>query len=157
MPEEYRNIYKIARRAKGYTQEAAAERLGISTESIRAYETGLRVPPNEVVQLMALCYDATYLPYQHLMESNKLAQLIIPSIEERSILAVAVSIYNRLREFDAKHSVERLLAIAEDNCITEEERAEFDGIVSDLREILKCSMELQVYGCAPGQTGGADG
>ena len=36
MPEEYRNIYKIARRARGYTQEAAAERLGISTESIRA-------------------------------------------------------------------------------------------------------------------------
>ena len=26
MPEDYSNIYKIARRAAGYTQEAAAER-----------------------------------------------------------------------------------------------------------------------------------
>lgn len=48
MPEEYRNIYKSARKARGYTQESAAERLGISVESLRAYETGQRVPPTEV-------------------------------------------------------------------------------------------------------------
>ena len=28
MPEEYRNIYKICRKSAGFTQEAAAERLG---------------------------------------------------------------------------------------------------------------------------------
>ena len=39
MPEDYSNIYKIARRAAGYTQEAAAEQLNISIESVRAYET----------------------------------------------------------------------------------------------------------------------
>lgn len=38
MSEEYRNIYKIARRTAGFTQEAATERLGISVESVRAYE-----------------------------------------------------------------------------------------------------------------------
>lgn len=47
MPEVYRNIYKVAREARGLTQEAAAEKLGISDSSIRAYETGQRVPPNE--------------------------------------------------------------------------------------------------------------
>ena len=36
MPEEYRNIYKICRKSAGFTQEAAAERLGISVESLRA-------------------------------------------------------------------------------------------------------------------------
>lgn len=35
MPEEYRNIYKICRKSAGFTQEAAAERLGISVESLR--------------------------------------------------------------------------------------------------------------------------
>ena len=30
MPQDKRNIYKIAREAKGLTQEAAAEKLGIS-------------------------------------------------------------------------------------------------------------------------------
>ena len=52
MPEEYRNIYKICRKSAGFTQEAAAERLGISVESLRAYETGQRVPPDEVVETM---------------------------------------------------------------------------------------------------------
>ena len=42
MPEEYRNIYKRARRARGYTQESAAERLGISVESLRACGTSSR-------------------------------------------------------------------------------------------------------------------
>ncbi|NBI11873.1 XRE family transcriptional regulator [Colidextribacter sp. OB.20] len=39
MPENFRNIYKIARRAAGYTQEAAAEMMNLSVESLRAYET----------------------------------------------------------------------------------------------------------------------
>lgn len=57
MPEECRNIYKKARRVAGLTQEAAAERLGISVESVRAYETGQRIPPNDVVEDMVVCYD----------------------------------------------------------------------------------------------------
>ena len=56
MPEEYRNIYKICRKSAGFTQEAAAERLGISVESLRAYETGQRVPPDEVVETMSDLY-----------------------------------------------------------------------------------------------------
>ena len=66
MPKEYRNIYKKARRAAGLTQEAAAERLGISVESVRAYETGQRIPPNDLVEDMADCYDYQRLAYQHL-------------------------------------------------------------------------------------------
>ena len=66
MPEEYRNIYKNARRAAGYTQETAAEQLGLSVESVRAYETGQRIPPNDVVEQMVICYNAQRLAYQHL-------------------------------------------------------------------------------------------
>ena len=86
MPEEYRNIYKTARKSAGLTQEAAAERLGISPESIRAYETGLRIPPNEVVEQMVICYNAQHLAYQHLHETNALAARIVPALEPRSLL-----------------------------------------------------------------------
>ena len=37
---ENRNIYQSARELKGLTQEAAAERLDISVETIGAYEQG---------------------------------------------------------------------------------------------------------------------
>ena len=65
MPEEYRNIYKICRKSAGFTQEAAAERLGISVESLRAYETGQRVPPDEVVETMSDLYNALHLIVRH--------------------------------------------------------------------------------------------
>ena len=145
MPEEYRNIYKKCRQAAGLTQEAAAERLGISVESLRAYETGQRIPPNEVVGLMAILYNALHLSTEHLWESNSLYRSIIPPLEERPMLDTCVRIFNRLREFSSRHSVERLLAIAEDNVVDEHERPEFDAIIEDLQEIIQSGLELAVY------------
>ena len=37
MPRDNGNIYQAARKAAGLTQEAAAERLAVSVESMRAY------------------------------------------------------------------------------------------------------------------------
>ncbi len=54
MSKECRNIYKRARRTAGYTQEAAAEILNISVESLRAYETDRRVPSGDVVLQMMI-------------------------------------------------------------------------------------------------------
>lgn len=145
MQENSRNIYKNARRGRGYTQEAAAERLGISVESIRAYETGQRVPPTDVVELMSICYDASYLPAQHLIETNRLAREIIPAIEERSMIEIAVGIFNRVSSFAEKHSLNRLLAIAEDNHVDDAEQSDYDAIMDDLREIFKYWMGLSLY------------
>lgn len=145
MPDEYRNIYKNARRAAGFTQEAAAEQLGISVESIRAYETGQRVPPNDVVEQMVICYNAQRLAYQHLHETNVLMARVVPELEQRSVLEIAVRIHNRLCEFDREHNLDRLMAIAEDGRIDEDERGEFDNIMNDLREIVKSGLELEVY------------
>ena len=147
MPEECRNIYKIQRRAVGYTQEAAAERLGISVESLRAYETGQRVPPDWVVELMSILYNAPYLAYQHLRETNAIFGRVVPQIEDRDLLEIAVRIYNRLRCFAERGSVDRLLEMAEDNVIDEEEMAEFQSIAAELREIVQSGLELQSH-CA---------
>ena len=40
-----RNIYQLSREAAGYTQEKAAELIGISVESLRSYELDKRIPP----------------------------------------------------------------------------------------------------------------
>ena len=91
MSEEYRNIYKAARRSAGLTQEAAAEKLGISVESIRAYETGGRIPSNEIVESMVICYNTQYLAYQHLHETNALAAKIVPPLQERSMSTLSLA------------------------------------------------------------------
>ncbi len=145
MPAEYRNIYKTARRAAGMTQEAAAERLGISVESVRAYETGQRIPPNDIVEQMVICYNAQHLAYQHLHETNALISRIVPQLEQRTVLEVAVRIYNRMNNFQRLNSLDRLMAIAEDGRIDDSEREEFDTIVAELREIIQSGLELEVY------------
>lgn len=49
MQKAYRNIYKTARNYTGYTQEVAAELVGISVESLRGYERGATIPPSVIV------------------------------------------------------------------------------------------------------------
>lgn len=145
MPGNDRNCYKIARRAAGLTQEAAAERLGLSVESLRAYETGGRVPPSQVVELMVILYNAQHLAYQHLHETNELYGRIVPQVDERSLMEAALRIHNRLSQIEKRGSLDRLMEIAEDNRIDEDERPEFLAIVAELREIVRGALELQLH------------
>ena len=105
----------------------------------------MRVPPNDVVEQMVICYNTQHLAYQHLHETNTLAARIVPVLEQRSLLEVAVRIYNRTEQFTKGRKVERLLAMAEDGRIDESERAEFDAFVDDLRELIKSGMELELF------------
>lgn len=91
-------------------------------ESVRAYETGQRIPPNDVVEDMVVCYDYQRLAFQHLHETNTLATKVVPQLEERTLLETAIRIYNRLRRLEKGGAVERLLDIAEDGQIDNEER-----------------------------------
>ena len=143
MPQDKRNIYKIAREARGLTQEAAAEKLGISDSSIRAYETGQRVPPNEVVELMAICYDAQHLAFQHLRETNSMYGSIVPAVPDCSVLEASARLINRIYDFADSHSDRRLMRIAEDNVIDESERPEFDAILSDIQEIVEAALAVK--------------
>lgn len=143
MPEECRNIYKNCRKAAGFTQEAAAERIGISVESLRAYESGQRIPPNHVVQLMAILYNAVYLGLQHLQETDALYSSVVPEIQPRSVLEASARLTNRIFHFADTHADRRLMRIAEDNVIDAAERPEFDDILEDLQEIVEAALELR--------------
>ena len=151
MSEECRNIYKRARRNAGYTQEAAAEMLNVSVESLRAYETDRRIPAGDVVLQMMICYNCHQLPTQHLQETSALFNSVVPRLEERSLLAITVRIYNRLRSFQEDNRLDRLLAIAEDGVIDDKERPEFEAIIADLRQIIQSGLELDVF-CSDGST-----
>ena len=143
MPEECRNIYKICRKAAGLTQEAAAERLGISVESMRAYETGQRTPPDDVVDLMSILYNALHLIAWHAREKNAMYSRVVPEIQPRSVLEASAKLTNRIFAFAESHADRRLLWIAEDNVIAPGERAEFDAILEDLQDIVEAALELR--------------
>ena len=130
-----RNIYQTARRAAGLTQEAAAERLGISVESIRAYETGLRMPPMDVADLMVDVYANQALAVQH------------PKRLPEAVMGLVDKIY----QFADLHRDRALIRIAQDGLIDEEERPEYDQITRELEGIIQAALDLR---CA--QEGGDD-
>ena len=143
MPEEYRNIYKTCRKAAGFTQESAAERLGISVESLRAYEGGQRIPPNEVVELMVILYNAQHLAYQHLRETNAMYGRVVPEVPQCSVLEASARLTNRIYAFADSHADRRLMRMAEDNVIDQTERPEFDAILEELQEIVEAALALR--------------
>ncbi|MEQ2444581.1 helix-turn-helix transcriptional regulator [Pseudoflavonifractor sp. CLA-AP-H29] len=143
MPEETRNIYKTCRKAAGLTQEAAAERLGISVESLRAYETGQRVPPDEVVEAMSDLYNTLHLIVRHVREKNAMYGRVVPEVPQAGVLEASARLTNRIYQFADSHADRRLMRIAEDNVIDGNERPEFDDIMEDLQEIVAAALALR--------------
>ena len=138
-----KNIYKTARMKAGKTQEAAAEALGISVESIKAYESYSRIPPSHVVDGMCIIYDAIYLAYQH----NRITSgevKVVPEVEVLDLPRAALKLINRVLEFAEKRQDKTLMKIAEDGVIDEAERPVFEEIVSDLDELIRAAMEVKI-------------
>ena len=143
MPYDDTNIYKTARQKAGITREKAAEAMGISVESLKAYETYGRLPSCDVVDRMCLVYDALYLAYQH----NRLASgeiKVVPEVQIMELPLAAIRIINRVQAFAEAHRDRQLLCIAEDGTISEEERPLFDEIMSELAELVKAAVELKL-------------
>lgn len=135
-----RNIYQAARESAGLTQEAAADKLYISTESLRMYETGRRRPSDEMVVMMADLYRDTALVYQHLKSSP--AGNVLPELVERSLPECAMRLFRLLHQFAREERVETLLEIAEDGVIDTQERPVYDRIMAELREIVSIAVCL---------------
>lgn len=139
-----KNIYQAARELKGLTQETAAERLDISVESISAYETGRRRPPDSTVLRMAQVYDFPYLCYQHL-QCGDLA-IVLPLVRPRSLQEAAMRIARLVKRFADDRRLSQLLEIAEDGKITDDEAPVFAEITDELSEIVESALALNFAG-----------
>ena len=141
MSENDTNIYRIARTKAGLTQEAAAEALGVSAESIKAYESYARLPPSHVVDGMCTVYNAIYLAYQHIRIAAGEIK-VVPEVEVLSLERAAIRVINRALAFAESRG--SLMQIAEDGVIDEAERPAFDAILSALDELIQAAIELKI-------------
>ena len=142
MPGEYLNPYQRARKTTCFTQEQAAERLGLSTESLKQYELGKRVPSNAVVWQMVQIYDTSWLALEHLRDTSE-ALGVLPEMTVQSLPTAAIQLINRVLDFADRHRDRQLLRIAEDGVIDEAERPEFDDIVRDLDGIVGAALQVK--------------
>lgn len=143
MQESYRNICRIARQTAGLTQERFAEQIDVSVESVRLYEAGKGMPSDDVVTRMIEVAGMPVLGYWHLLNKSRIAADILPELQECSLPQAVIQLICRMRDFGKKHRTDKLLEIAEDGQIDEQERPEFDAIVDELGEIVKAAMQLR--------------
>ena len=148
MSEQYTNVYAKCRHATGMTQEAFAEAVGISVESIKAYELFRRLPPNAVVVQMVAVSGQDWLALKHLeMTSEGLD--VLPHADVKSLPLASIRLINKVMAFADRHRDRQLLTIAEDGRIDEAERPLFASILRDLEELTSAALEVRFYdkGC----------
>lgn len=143
MPKDNGNIYQAARKAAGLTQEAAAERLAVSVESMRAYETGLRLPGDDVVTRMMAVYDAQYLGAQHLQCKPWLLPECVMMAKPEPLPMAVIKLVRRVMAFAETHRSDQLMEIAEDGVISEGERDLFNEIATELGDIVQAALALE--------------
>ncbi len=132
MPQKYINIYQKARLGAGLTQERAAELIGISVESIRAYETGVRIPPDDAVTRMVEIYNTQFLAVQHLRARSELAQKVMPKIEQKCLAEAVLCFLTELEDVEAYKT--DLMRICRDGVISDDERALMTRIEKEVDE-----------------------
>lgn len=146
------NLYQRARLSTGLTQERAAEILGLSPESLKQYEGGRRVPPDETVARMVEAYRCPWLALEHAQATDRLG--VMPEVTPRPLPMASIALRNRLQ--DATGRLDALLRIAEDGVIDDTERPEFDSIVAELRETMGAIYQV-IYSGADAKRDRPDG
>lgn len=138
------NIYASCRRRTGMTQEAWAEALDVSVESVKRYETDVRIPPLHIVKAMADLSGDESLAYRFLAKTTQELD-VLPDIEMVNLQAATIRLMNRMARFAAKSRDKQLMEIAEDGIISEEERPLYAEILDELTGIITAYYQLKFY------------
>ena len=142
MKDDCGNIYRNARKAAGLTQERWAEYLGISPEAVRQYEGGVIMPGEDVLLRMADISGMKILPYWHLSRKSRLAAAILPELEEQQGLPEAVlALLIQIEDFKDS-GLKKLLRIAADGKVDQNEAKEYAEAVAQLLELVKRAYAL---------------
>lgn len=138
------NIYARCRRARGITQEYAAELLGVATRTVAAWETGERIPSGVMVARMVDVYQTPVLAIEHLRLNDELARNIIPRIAETPLPQAVCQLISAVRSFSAIEGEDRLLQIAADGRVDDIEKAEYDMLLEALEPVVQAAMTLRI-------------
>ena len=145
------NIYcQCRKRAAQYndklnSREGAAELLGVSPSTISDYELGTtKVIPVDKVVLMADLYNAPELLNNYCRNECPIGRDL--PVEVEPIERITVKIMKHLSPERLSMMKNRLIDIAEDGVIDDEERPELKKVLSEIDQMTEVLHELQLLG-----------
>lgn len=142
MQNDCTNIYQSARKIAGLTQERAAELLGLSPRSLADYESGLRLPPNDVADRMVTAYNSQLLAVQHLRNSTQFARDLLPDVKTMALPEAVLTLVDAVYSFADDRLDRELIDIARDGVIPADERERFDRVIEKIRAITAAAIAL---------------
>jgi len=155
--------YEARKKAAAYddrlsSREGAADRLGMSVSSVADAELGLtKCMPVDKAVLMADLYNAPQLLNYYCLHECPIGCRQSLSDEVLDVDRVTVKLLKNLRVEDLNEIKEKLIDIAADGVISEEEKPEMREILKYLEELSKTISELKTIGSIALNGGAADG
>lgn len=142
MQEEHRNDYKTARKFAGLTQERWAEAIGCSVRSIRDYETGVQIPPDDIVLSMCEISGHVAVAYWHMRNKSPLAAEVLPEVEQLPLPQAVLQLLCAVRAF--KDRDDALLDMAADGKIDANELNGWKDAIARLDGIIRAAIQVKV-------------
>lgn len=137
-----RNIYKNARKVAGLTQERWAEAVGVCPDTIRGYESGEVIPPDETVKIMAEISGLTPLCYWHICNKSALAADTLPEVDQLPLPQAVLQLLCAMDEF--QRTDDAIIALAADGKITTDEVEDWNDIVKRLDDVIRAAIQVKV-------------
>lgn len=126
------------------SRERAAEYFGISVSALANYERGIKDPPKDIVLMMADTYNAPELINRYCINICPFGQKRQLSEKVKTLEAVTVGIVAKLNGDKIEKIKRKLLEIAEDGIISEDEEQEFLEITEELDKLAVSISELRL-------------
>ena len=109
---------------------------------MKQYESGEITPSDEVVRRMIEVSALQPLGYWHLGNKSRIAEEMLPQVEQLPLAQAVVQLLARIRDFDRQHHDDALLEIAADGKIDDTEMPQFKQIVRDLQGIIQAALQI---------------
>lgn len=133
-------IYKTTRMAAGYTQERLAELCDTSPRSIQAFESGERIPSDEMVVRMADVCNCQFLAYQHLRNNMELARSILPEVCPANLPVAVLKLQKEVNDFLVIR--DEMIEITCDGIIDESEQNRWNCILKEINDVCQAVIAL---------------
>lgn len=141
--KEDKNIYFISRENAGLTREEASAKMEfISEDRIGRIEAGKSMPYPEEVLAMAKAYKDPLLVNHYCSGECSIGKKYVPEINEAELSAIVLTIIDSVNGLNDRK--DRLIGITADGHITEEERPDFEKILSYLDRVSSAAGTLKL-------------
>lgn len=144
MQSSWPNMYGRYRQSAGLTQERAAELLGVARGTVKGWEAGSFLPPDDKVLMMVDIYMAPTLAIEHLRSRSAMAAELLPEVSARSLPEAALALLAALKDFTVEEADLELMKIAADGKVSGDEKKRYAYIMAKLMDVVDAAYELRM-------------